>query len=64
MLLSGTHSKADAFLTWAWDYFDRDHAAIIEASAAPRRIAWGGDDEDVPHINLDRPKTADTSAPA
>ena len=64
MLLSGTHSKADAFLTWAWDYFDRDHAAIIEASAAPRRIAWGGDDEDVPHINLDRPKPADTSAPA
>ena len=24
MLLSGTHSKTDAFLTWAWDYFDRD----------------------------------------
>ena len=37
MLLSGTHSKADAFLTWAWDrpgwdYFDRDHAATVEAS--------------------------------
>jgi NADH:ubiquinone reductase (H+-translocating) len=25
VLLSGTHSKTDAFLTWAWDYFDRDH---------------------------------------
>jgi NADH:ubiquinone reductase (H+-translocating) len=62
MLLSGTHSKADAFLTWAWDYFDRDHAATIEASAAPRRIAWGGDDEDVPHISLDRPEHADTTA--
>jgi NADH:ubiquinone reductase (H+-translocating) len=61
MLLSGTHSKADAFLTWAWDYFDRDHAATIEASAAPRRIAWGGDDEDVPHISLDRPEHADTT---
>ena len=32
MLLSGAHSKTDAFLTWAWDYFDRDHAATVEAS--------------------------------
>jgi NADH:ubiquinone reductase (H+-translocating) len=24
MLLSGVHSKTDAFLSWAWDYFDRD----------------------------------------
>jgi NADH dehydrogenase len=62
MLLSGTHSKTDAFLSWAWDYFDRDHAATVEASSAPQRIAWGGDDEDVPHISLERPKTADTPA--
>ena len=55
MLLSGVHSKTDAFLTWAWDYFDRDHAATVEASSAPQRIAWGEDDEDVPHISLDRP---------
>ena len=54
MLLSGAHSKADAFLTWAWDYFDRDHAATIEASSVPKRIAWSEDDEDVPHISLDR----------
>jgi hypothetical protein len=26
MLLSGVHSKIDAFLSWGWDYFDRDHA--------------------------------------
>ena len=54
MLLSGAHSKADAFLTWAWDYFDRDHAATVEASSVPKRIAWSEDDEDVPHISLDR----------
>jgi NADH:ubiquinone reductase (H+-translocating) len=54
MLLSGAHSKTDAFLTWAWDYFDRDHAATIEASSVPKRIAWSEDDEDVPHISLDR----------
>ena len=54
MLLSGAHSKADAFLTWAWDYFERDHAATVEWSAAPARIAWGDDAEDVPHIALDR----------
>jgi len=62
MLLSGTHSKADAFLTWAWDYFDRDHAATVEASSAPRRIAWGDDNQDVPHISLDQPQSADTPA--
>jgi NADH dehydrogenase len=54
MLLSGVHGKTDAFLTWAWDYFDRDHAATVEASSAPQRLAWGEDDEDVPHISLDR----------
>ena len=54
MLLSGAHSRADAFLTWAWDYFDRDHAATVEASSVPKRIAWSEDDEDVPHISLER----------
>ena len=50
MLLSGAHSKTDAFLSWAWDYFDRDHAATVEASSKPRRIAWGEDERDVPHL--------------
>ncbi len=58
MLLSGVHSKTDAFITWAWDYFDRDHAATVEASTAPRRIAWAAEDEDAPHISLDRPEPA------
>ena len=56
MLLSGAHSKTDAFLSWAWDYFDRDHAATVEASTSPHRIAWGEDEQDVPHISLDRPE--------
>jgi NADH:ubiquinone reductase (H+-translocating) len=57
MLLSGVHSKTDAFLSWAWDYFDRDHAAIIEATAAtPERLAWADHGEDMPHIVLDRPQ--------
>jgi NADH:ubiquinone reductase (H+-translocating) len=63
MLLSGIHSKTDAFLTWAWDYFDRDHAATVEASSVPQRIAWGGDDQDVPHISLDRPESANAPRP-
>jgi len=58
MLLSGMHSKTDAFLSWAWDYFDRDHAAILEASSAPKRIAWGDDPADVPHIYLEPPATS------
>jgi NADH:ubiquinone reductase (H+-translocating) len=52
MLLSGAHSRTDAFLTWAWDYFDRDHSATVEASSAPRRIAWDDREADVPHIIL------------
>ena len=53
MLLNGAHSKTDAFLSWGWDYFDRDHAATVEASTTPRRIAWGDDAADVPHIKVD-----------
>ena len=40
-LLSGVHSKTDAFLEWAWDYFERDHAATVEASASPRTAGLG-----------------------
>ena len=53
MLLSGVHSKTDAFLSWAWDYFDRDHAATVEATAAqPTRLAWGDAEDDRPHITV------------
>ena len=61
-LLSGVHSKTDAFLEWAWDYFERDHAATVEASASPRRLAWADHGEDVPHIVLGpAPDTQTTS---
>ena len=53
LLLSGAHCKTDAFLTWGWDYFDRDHAARVEWSATAQRIAWGDDSADVPHIRVD-----------
>ncbi len=52
MLLSGVHSKTDAFLNWAWEYFDHDHTAHIEADSTPHRIAWDAEDEDVPHIDV------------
>ncbi|MEW2499879.1 NAD(P)/FAD-dependent oxidoreductase [Amycolatopsis sp. NPDC047767] len=61
MLLSGVHSKVDAFMSWAWDYFERDHAAIVEWSTKPHRVVWEDDDADVPHISLDRGDAA-TSA--
>ena len=57
MLLSGVHSRTDAFLSWAWDYFERDHAATVESHDAPRRIAWGDDADDVP---AHRPRTRRT----
>jgi NADH dehydrogenase len=52
-LVCGAHSKTDAFLSWAWDYFDRDHAATVEASSAPKRIAWGDKEADRPHITIE-----------
>lgn len=54
-LLSGVHNTIDAFLTWGWDYFDRAHAATVEALSRPRRIVWADDDADKPTIRLDRP---------
>jgi NADH dehydrogenase len=57
MLLSGAHSKTDAFLNWAWDYFDRDHAATVEASSTAHRIAWEDDEDDEgPHIQVEPPR--------
>ena len=61
MLMSGVHSRTDAFLQWAWDYFDRDHAATLEAYGTPERLAWADHGEDVPHIVLDRPDPKATS---
>ena len=61
-LLSGAHNRTDAFLTWAWDYFDRDHAATVEASTTPQRIAWGDRESDVPHILLDEPASTHSQA--
>ncbi|MGH1562998.1 NAD(P)/FAD-dependent oxidoreductase [Mumia sp. DW29H23] len=64
MLLSGVHSKTDAFLTWAWDYFDRDHAAVVEATTSPERLAWADHGDDIPHISLDRTAARDAGNPA
>lgn len=61
LLLSGVHSKTDAFLNWAWDYFDRDHAAIVEAGATGERLAWADHGEDMPHIVLERPGATSAS---
>ena len=42
-----------AFLSWAWDYFDRDHAALLESSSTPKRIAWDDATADRPTIVVD-----------
>jgi len=36
MLLSGAHSKTDAFLSWAWDYFDRERRPTDITSSVAR----------------------------
>ena len=52
ILLSGVHSRVDAFLNWADDYFHHDRAPDLELSGTPTRIAWAGDDADRPTISL------------
>ncbi|MCU1641298.1 MAG: dehydrogenase [Nocardia sp.] len=52
-LLSGAHSKVDAFMSWAWDYMDRDHAALVECHGDPKRIAW--EDDKKPTLTTVRP---------
>ena len=50
LLLNGVHSRVDAFLNWADDYFHHDRAADLELSGTPSRIAWADDDADRPTI--------------
>ncbi len=54
VLLSGVHSRVDAFLNWADDYLDHDRAADIELDGTPSRIAWADDSADRPIIHVDR----------
>jgi NADH dehydrogenase len=55
MLLSGVHSRTDAFLEWARDYVDRDHAAMVESWSDPGRMVFGDEGDDGPHISVETP---------
>ena len=50
ILLSGTHSRVDAFLNWADDYFHHDRAPDLELGGTTNRIAWADDADDRPTI--------------
>ena len=50
ILLSGAHSRVDAFLNWADDYFHHGRAPELELEGTPTRIAWSDDDADRPTI--------------
>lgn len=51
ILLSGMHSRVDAFLNWADDYFHHGRAPDLELEGTPSRIAWADDDSDRPTIS-------------
>ena len=51
ILLSGTHSRVDAFLNWADDYFHHDRAPDLELGGTSNRIAWADDTQDRPTIS-------------
>ncbi len=46
ILLSGTHSRVDAFLNWAEDYFHHNRAPDLELAGTSSRIAWAVDPTD------------------
>jgi NADH dehydrogenase len=46
ILLSGTHSRVDAFLNWAEDYFHHNRAPDLELAGTSSRIAWAVDPAD------------------
>jgi NADH dehydrogenase len=50
VLLSGLHSRVDAFLNWADDYFHHERAADLELEDAVGRIAWADDETDKPML--------------
>jgi NADH dehydrogenase len=50
ILLSGAHSRVDAFLNWADDYFHHGRAPELELDGTPTRIAWADDAADRPAI--------------
>ena len=51
ILLSGTHSRVDAFLNWAEDYFHHAGPADLElGGTTPGRIAWADNTADRPVI--------------
>jgi len=52
ILLSGVHSRIDAFMEWADDYFHADRAANLEIGGTPDRIAWSNDAQDQPTIRV------------
>lgn len=50
VLLSGIHSRVDAFLNWADDYFHHDRSADLELEDSVGRIAWADDTADAPKL--------------
>jgi NADH dehydrogenase len=50
ILLSGAHSRVDAFLNWADDYFHHDRAPDLELEGTTNRIAWADAAADRPTI--------------
>ena len=46
VLLSGMKHRADAFVSWAWDYFSKTRGSQVLDRTGAGRIDWDGDDED------------------
>jgi len=46
VLLSGVKHRADAFVSWAWDYFSKTRGSQVLDRSGAGRIDWDDDEED------------------
>jgi NADH dehydrogenase len=48
MLMTGVRNRADAFISWGWDYFSKERGPQVLDRSDAARIDWGEDTESEP----------------
>jgi len=58
-LMSGVHQRADAFISWAWDFLGSSRSSALLDDPDRPRIDWGDeDDDDRPAAGAGEPATS------
>jgi hypothetical protein len=51
-LMSGVRSRADAFISWGWDYFSTNRTPAIVDRSDAGRIDWGDETDETDETDL------------